>query len=66
MEISEITGRFGTVIGWGYTERDKVSYILRHTAMPVVSFTTCLDSNRDFFGQFLSDKNFCAGSRNGN
>lgn len=63
--ISEVTNKFGTVIGWGLTETDELSAILRQAIMPVVSLTTCLNSNREFFGTFLSDKNFCAGFRNG-
>lgn len=63
--ISEVTNKFGTVIGWGVTETDELSAVLRQAIMPVVPLTTCLNSNRDFFGAFLSDKNFCAGFRNG-
>ncbi|KAG4079559.1 hypothetical protein HA402_012329 [Bradysia odoriphaga] len=63
--ISDITNKFGTVIGWGVTEADKLSVVLRQATMPIVSLTTCLNSNREFFGAFLSDKTFCAGFRNG-
>lgn len=63
--IAEITGKFGTVIGWGVTQSDQLSHVLQHAAMSVVSFITCLQSNRNFYGAFLSEKNFCAGSRNG-
>lgn len=65
IDISEILNKPGLVVGWGITETDKQSDILRHATMPVVSFTTCLKSNRDLFGLFLSDTNFCAGFRNG-
>lgn len=63
--ISEVTNKFGTVIGWGATEANTLSVVLRQAIMPIVSLTTCLNSNREFFGTFLSDKNFCAGFRNG-
>ncbi len=63
--VSEVTNKLGTVVGWGVTETDELSVILRQAFMPIVSLTTCLESNREFFGVFLSDKNFCAGFRNG-
>lgn len=56
--ISEVTNKFGTVVGWRVTENDELSVIFRHAFMPVVELTTCLNSNREFFGFFLSDKNF--------
>lgn len=65
MATTELTERLGTVIGWGVTETDKLSYILRQAEMPVVKLSTCLTSNREFYGHFLSDNNFCAGFRNG-
>ncbi|KAJ6650056.1 Limulus clotting factor C, partial [Pseudolycoriella hygida] len=63
--LSEVIGKQGTVVGFGITETNKISYTLQHAVMPVVSLTTCLDSNRDFYGSFLSDYSFCAGFRNG-
>lgn len=65
MELSQVTGRFGTVIGWGITESDTLSNILRQTILPVIPTLTCLESNRALFGNFLSEKNFCAGFQNG-
>lgn len=63
--ISVVTKEHGTVIGWGLTENGQISHTLRQTVMPVVSLTTCLNSNRDVFGRFLSNNNFCAGFKNG-
>lgn len=63
--IAEVTNKIGTVIGWGVTETDALSVVLRQATMPIVSLTECLNSNREFFGTFLSDRNFCAGYRNG-
>lgn len=57
--------RNGIVIGWGLNEKKELSKILNEASMPVVSFTECLQSNRVFFGQFLSDNTYCAGFRNG-
>lgn len=63
--ISSVTGKTGFVVGWGLTENDTLSTTLRQAILPVVSLTTCLNSNRDFFGLFLSDTSFCAGFKNG-
>lgn len=65
VSITEVIGKFGTVIGFGLTETENLSHTLRQAVMPVVSFGTCLRSNTDVFGLYLSDENFCAGSRNG-
>lgn len=63
--IRHVERKRGTVMGWGYTEEDEVSDVLKEATMPVVPFADCLQSNRDFFGAFLTNKNFCAGYRNG-
>lgn len=65
LELSEVIGREGTVIGWGVTETGQTSNVLQQASMPVIASVSCLASNRDFFGPFLSDTNFCAGLRNG-
>lgn len=65
IHITNVFGKLGTVVGWGFTEKDKLSPILLEAVMPVVPHSTCLLSNRQFFGSYLSDKNFCAGFRNG-
>lgn len=63
--IRHVEGKRGTVMGWGYTEADEISDVLKEATMPVVPLSDCLQSNRDFFGAFLTNKNFCAGYRNG-
>lgn len=65
-DISEVIGKFGTVIGWGLTEDNQVSKVLRETVSPVVWWDTCLKSNPAVFGSFLSRRNYCAGLLNGN
>lgn len=65
LDLSDVVGKLGTVIGWGLTEKDQLSHILRQAFMPVVPSLTCLTTNRDFFGAHLSETNFCAGFRNG-
>lgn len=64
-DLSEVVGKFGTVVGFGITETNRISYTLRQAVIPVVGLTTCLESDRDFFGSFLSESTFCAGFRNG-
>lgn len=64
-DISEVIGKYGTVIGWGKTETGQISNELRQASLPVVSWGTCLESNRLFAGSLLSERNFCAGIRNG-
>ena len=63
--LRSVEHKVGTVMGWGYTEEDEASDFLKGGTMPVVPFEDCLTSAREFFGHFLSDKNYCAGFRNG-
>ncbi|XP_058811671.1 polyserase-2-like [Topomyia yanbarensis] len=58
-------GGYGTVVGWGLTENDELSVVLRKAQMPVISTLSCLRSNRALFGQSLDVGMFCAGYRNG-
>ena len=58
-------GRYGTAIGWGWTESDSLSTILKSSSMPVVSDIACLVSNRDAFSKVLHEGIFCAGYTNG-
>uniref|UniRef100_A0A0P6JRT7 Putative trypsin-like serine protease n=1 Tax=Aedes aegypti TaxID=7159 RepID=A0A0P6JRT7_AEDAE len=60
-----LTGQQGTVIGWGVTEDDVISPILKSTGMPVIDSITCLTSNRAVFGKTLDRGIFCAGFLNG-
>lgn len=64
-EISELHGKYGTVIGWGTTEISSMSNVLRQASMPVVNHWDCISSNRLAYGSLLSNTSFCAGSRNG-
>lgn len=60
----DIMKKVGRVIGWGITETGELSSVLRSGYMPVVPPIECLESNRDFFGMFLFETNYCAGFRN--
>lgn len=64
-DLSDVVGKQGTVVGFGVTKTDEIALTLQQAVMPVVSIGTCLSSNNDFYGQFLSDFTFCAGFRNG-
>ena len=55
----------GSAVGWGLTEENVWSPILKEVMLPFVDFDDCLESNRDTFGQSLYTTNFCAGYRNG-
>lgn len=65
VELKNVVGKKGFVVGWGLTEEDGLAEVLHEGTMPVVDFFECLESNRDFFGPVLSDFNYCAGYRNG-
>ncbi|XP_055621206.1 elastase-1-like [Toxorhynchites rutilus septentrionalis] len=55
----------GTIVGWGFTEQNTVSNVLRAANAPIVSRDTCAQSNPEAFGQNLPEEVFCAGYRNG-
>jgi len=61
----DLPEKFGTVIGWGKTEANHLSYILQEVSMPAVQRSACLSSNSEFFSKYLTDNNFCAGFQNG-
>lgn len=65
ISLDNVIGKKGTVAGWGLTEDDTLAEVLNAGNLPVVNHMDCLSSNRDFFGPFLSDFNYCAGFRNG-
>ncbi|XP_055627597.1 venom peptide isomerase heavy chain-like [Toxorhynchites rutilus septentrionalis] len=55
----------GTIVGWGFTERNTISNVLRAAAAPIVSKDKCKLSNPDVFMGSLAGGMFCAGHRNG-
>lgn len=65
LDLSEVIGKNGTVIGFGVTDTDELSNILQQAVMPVVDSDTCRRSNRIFYGYYLPGNKFCAGFRNG-
>ncbi|XP_053683622.1 chymotrypsinogen A-like [Sabethes cyaneus] len=60
-----ITGEFGTVIGWGLMETEEMSPVLKMVDLPVIEPVACLKTDRVLFGQTLDDGLFCAGYTNG-
>lgn len=63
--FSSLAGTYGAVVGWGMTEGYKLTSKLKSAVMPVVSSSTCINSNPDVFGQTLDRTMLCAGYTNG-
>lgn len=61
MQDFAIEDKIGMVIGFGRTEKGQLSPNLREARMKVPSKMECLESNRDFYGLFLYEGNYCAG-----
>ncbi|XP_062715613.1 clotting factor B [Aedes albopictus] len=57
--------KVGTVVGWGLTEFNAESSVLREAQLPVVDTITCLNSDHVAFGPTLKRGMFCAGYTNG-
>lgn len=64
-QVADLTYQYGTAVGWGITEYDESSPVLKSSQMPVVSTVQCLESNDGVFRQVLDSSNFCAGYLNG-
>ena len=64
-DLSHVIDKFGTVVGWGTTETHHLSEILQEAHFKVVTHVQCLESNREFYTVYLTERNFCAGLRNG-
>jgi secreted trypsin-like serine protease len=52
-------------VGWGITETDETSSVLKAANLPIVGYDDCVKSNPDIFEVFLTENNICAGYRNG-
>lgn len=63
--LDKVIGELGTVVGWGFTEKGKLSDQLIKVHMPVVKTLTCIYSYPEFFGKFVTENNYCAGFVNG-
>ncbi|XP_076254544.1 limulus clotting factor C-like isoform X1 [Rhynchophorus ferrugineus] len=62
--LQNVIGKLGTVVGWGFDQSRQLTNNLMKTKMPVVPTDKCILSNRNFFSQFVSETNYCAGFRN--
>uniref|UniRef100_A0A182PML2 Peptidase S1 domain-containing protein n=1 Tax=Anopheles epiroticus TaxID=199890 RepID=A0A182PML2_9DIPT len=56
---------FGTVVGWGLTEKNRVSDQLLKAELPIVRYTDCVESNPDLYGRLIYSGMYCAGILNG-
>lgn len=64
-DLRELEGKRGWIAGWGKTENDTVSDVLRTLSLPVVGYLQCLKDDPILFGNILNEQVFCAGNRNG-
>ncbi|KFB45648.1 AGAP008808-PA-like protein [Anopheles sinensis] len=58
-------GDSGTVVGFGFNEKNEVSEILQEATLTVVDGLECLELDRHAYGPVLTSKMFCAGGRPG-
>lgn len=65
VDIKQVMGQEGTVVGWGWNEFGQLSDQLIKTKMPIVERLTCILSYPEFFAKFTNENNFCAGFKNG-
>uniref|UniRef100_A0A182M9J2 Peptidase S1 domain-containing protein n=1 Tax=Anopheles culicifacies TaxID=139723 RepID=A0A182M9J2_9DIPT len=56
---------FGTVVGWGLTEKNHISDMLLKAELPIVRYTDCVESNPDLYGRLIYSGMYCAGILNG-
>ncbi|GJQ80664.1 hypothetical protein Trydic_g9248 [Trypoxylus dichotomus] len=63
--LSAVVNHLGTVVGWGLTENDRFSKVLKKVRMPIVSNEDCIYSKPEFYSHFLTSTKYCAGHKNG-
>ncbi|KAL1399343.1 hypothetical protein pipiens_008285 [Culex pipiens pipiens] len=64
-QVPDLTDQLGTVVGWGVTETDALTPVLKSSRMPAIGSIQCIESDRDIFGATLDRSLFCAGYTNG-
>ncbi|KAI4455191.1 modular serine protease [Holotrichia oblita] len=64
-DITNLIGKLGTVVGWGYDEDGKLTEELTMLNMPIVSKQVCIYSLPDFYPRFTTNDTYCAGFING-
>ncbi|XP_035906488.1 pikachurin-like [Anopheles stephensi] len=55
----------GTVVGWGITEKNRISDQLLQAELPIVRYTDCVESNPELYGRLIYSGMYCAGILNG-
>lgn len=63
-DLHRIVGTTGTVIGFGLNEEYKDSETLQEASLTVVDMFKCVLNDRHTFGNFLTEKMFCARGMN--
>ncbi|KFB48301.1 hypothetical protein ZHAS_00016280 [Anopheles sinensis] len=58
-------GDNGTVVGFGFNEKNEVSEVLQEATLTMVDGLECLELDRHSYGPVLTSKMFCAGGRPG-
>ncbi|RZF47444.1 hypothetical protein LSTR_LSTR007371 [Laodelphax striatellus] len=58
-------GSKGIVAGWGFTENDSPSDVLRYINIPIINTSQCIDNEPEDFRKFITYTSFCAGYNNG-
>lgn len=57
----DFRGKTGFVVGWGMNDRHQLSEKLHQLEVATYPFIQCFYKNREFFGGYSSNRNFCAG-----
>ncbi|KAG7303210.1 hypothetical protein JYU34_011675 [Plutella xylostella] len=65
IDLSNVIGKKGSVVGWGFDDKGVATEELTLIEMPVVDQETCLRSYSDFFSRYTSEYTYCAGYRDG-
>ncbi|XP_037302873.1 limulus clotting factor C isoform X1 [Manduca sexta] len=65
INLSNVIGKKGSVVGWGFDETGVATEELSLVEMPVVDTETCIRSYSEFFIRFTSEYTYCAGYRDG-
>ncbi|XP_049879106.1 serine protease gd-like isoform X2 [Pectinophora gossypiella] len=65
IDLSNVIGKKGSVVGWGFDDTGVATEELTLVEMPVVDQETCIRSYSEFFARFTSEYTYCAGYRDG-
>ncbi|XP_073948009.1 proclotting enzyme-like isoform X3 [Choristoneura fumiferana] len=65
IDLSNVIGKKGSVVGWGFDDKGLATEELTLVEMPVVDQETCIRSYSEFFARFTSEYTYCAGYKDG-